>query len=189
MGKVGNKSIDFGGGKRLCLHLQAFHGNKWAHNGLTVSKSLISPAGRHKGRERSVIPRVCRPERPATVKVSYLSSLMTRFDVSPFISEHASHRCAWRARRGLSPVPWTSPFVVNRPKSSLRRKSALPVVRLVIVAQLSGLYKKKKIKDQRASMCGFTFLTGERREVLMCVSALETGSKNPVEEEAFVEPL
>lgn len=43
-----------------------------------------------KGRERSVIPWVRRPERPATVKVSYLSALMTRFDVSPFISEPRS---------------------------------------------------------------------------------------------------
>lgn len=108
---------------------------------------------------------------------------MTRFDVSPFISEHASHRCAWRARRGLSPVPWTSPFVVNRPKSSLRRKSALPVVRLDISAQLSGLYNNNKKRHRRASVRDMEALKRarswleERLEVVMCRADLETEGK------------
>lgn len=46
-----------------------------------------------KGRESSALPWVRHPERPATVSVSCLSSLMTQFDVSAFISEPVSHHC------------------------------------------------------------------------------------------------
>lgn len=155
MGNVGNKSIDISVERGSPSIYRLFMG---ISEPIMVSRYLSRwsvQQANTKGPERSVIPRVCRPERPATVKVSYLSPLMTWFDVSPFISEHASHPCAWRARRGLSPVPWTSPFVVNRPKSSLRHKSALPVVRLHIIAQLSVFYTKKKKKGKtHACMSG-----------------------------------
>lgn len=114
--------------------LQDFNLNEGAINGpnaiWVVHQS--STQRNRKGRERSALPWVCRPERPAAVKLSYLSFLMTRCDVSPFISEPRLHISAGLTHEAnflslpRSPVPWTAPFVVNRPKSSLRRKSALP---------------------------------------------------------------
>lgn len=158
MGKVSNKSIDISGGKRLSLHLQAFHGNKWAHNGLALSKSLISPAGKHKRPAEECDPQGVPPwaARHCERLISQLSNdsvwCLSIYQRARFTSLRLT-----RTPTSL-PVPWTSPFVVNRPKSSLRRKSALPVVRIDIIAQWSGLYKKRHarvfVRDMEALKWG-----------------------------------
>lgn len=120
-----------------------FMGIKWAHNGFNViwvahqSSTQTQKAGRG---ARS--PGCATPERPATVKVSYLSPLMTRFDVSPFISEPRSTSARPTHELGVSPLCHElAPFVVNRPKSSLGRQICAPCrVRPRVVPQWSGVY-------------------------------------------------